>query len=365
MLVLSVAVSNGWILRQLDVNNVFLQGTLTEHVYMTQPPGFIDQDSPSHVCKLKKAIYGLKQAPRAWYQELRYFLLQFGFTNSHADTSLFVLKFRGHLVYFLVYVDDLIITGDDEHLVNRYIHLLANRFSLKDLGKLSYFLGVELFPIRKASCFLNVDTYLIFLLELTCLRQNQFKLLFHQVQKSHCIQGINYLILRNFERLCTRPQLSTGHLLSVYFVIFVVLLIIAFSFIVILLYPYMHSLMPYMPTLMLIGAGDPDDFSSTAAELNWVSSLLCDLGIQLPTCPVIYCDNVGATQVCSNPVFHSRMKHVAFDFHFIRDQVQKGILRVAHVSSTDQLADLLTKSLPRARFLFLRDKIGLSCRAPS
>ncbi|WKA04845.1 hypothetical protein VitviT2T_022844 [Vitis vinifera] len=113
---------------------------------MTQPPGLIDQDSPSHVCKLKKAIYGLKQAPRAWYQELRSFLLQSGFTNSHADTSLFVLKFGGHLVYFLVYVDDLIITGDDEHLVNRYIHLLANRFFLKDLGKLSYFLRVEIVP---------------------------------------------------------------------------------------------------------------------------------------------------------------------------------------------------------------------------
>ena len=64
-LVLSIAVSYGWTLRQLDINNAFLQGNLTEHVYMSQPPGFINTDFPSHVCKLQKAIYGLKQAPRA------------------------------------------------------------------------------------------------------------------------------------------------------------------------------------------------------------------------------------------------------------------------------------------------------------
>lgn len=105
--------------------------------------------------------------------------------------------------------------------------------------------------------------------------------------------------------------------------------------------------------------------ADTAAELTWVSSVRYELGLKLPTCPVIYCDNVGANQLCYNPVFHSRMKHVAIDFHFIRDQVQSGTLRVAHVFSTDQLADILTKSLPRSRFLFLRDKIGLSCRVPS
>lgn len=86
--VLSIAVSRGWSLGHLDVNNDFLQGHLSENVYMSQPPGFVDKDNPSYVCKLRKAIYGLKQAPRAWYHELRTFLLQSGFKNSHADTSL-------------------------------------------------------------------------------------------------------------------------------------------------------------------------------------------------------------------------------------------------------------------------------------
>ena len=78
-IILSIVVNHGWSLRQLDVNNVFLQGHLSENVYMLQPPGFVDNDNPSYVCKLNKTIYGLKQAPRAWYHELRNFLLQFGF----------------------------------------------------------------------------------------------------------------------------------------------------------------------------------------------------------------------------------------------------------------------------------------------
>ena len=70
----------------------------------------------------------------------------------------------------------------------------------------------------------------------------------------------------------------------------------------------------------------------TAVELRWIFSLLTELGVDLPQQLVIYCDNVGATNLCANPVFHSRMKHVALDYHFICDQVQNGLLRVAHVS---------------------------------
>ncbi|RVW26307.1 Retrovirus-related Pol polyprotein from transposon RE1 [Vitis vinifera] len=142
-LVLSLAISQGWSLRQLDVNNAFLQGTLTEDVFMSQPLGFIDRDHPHHVCKLRKAIYGLKQVPRAWYHELRQFLLQFGFINSIVDTSLFIFNNRGTILYLLVYVDDIIITGNNVEAAQTFIQQLSQRFSLKDLGPLTYFLGVE------------------------------------------------------------------------------------------------------------------------------------------------------------------------------------------------------------------------------
>lgn len=90
-----------------------------------------------------------------------------------------------------------------------------------------------------------------------------------------------------------------------------------------------------------------------------------ELTIAIPAAPVIYCDNVGATYLCVNPVFHTRMKHVVLDYHFIRDNVQSGALRVAHVSTKYQLADALTKPLPRTRFQELFSKIGVRKQPPS
>lgn len=116
-IVLDVAVSRGWPLRQLDVNSAFLQGHLNEDVYMEQPPGFVDKDRPHYVCKLRKALYGLKQAPRAWYEELRNFLLATGFKNSLSDAALFIMCSSGIYLYVLVYVDDIVVTGNDPNRV--------------------------------------------------------------------------------------------------------------------------------------------------------------------------------------------------------------------------------------------------------
>jgi histone deacetylase 1/2 len=111
---------------------------------MAQPPGFVDQDKPFFVCKLHKAIYRLKQAPWAWYYELHHFLLAFRFRNSHCDTSLFIFHRAPHVLYLLVYVDDIIVTGSNDAVLSQFVSSLAKRFFLKDLGDLSYFLGVDI-----------------------------------------------------------------------------------------------------------------------------------------------------------------------------------------------------------------------------
>lgn len=110
---------------------------------MEQPPGFVDSRFPNHVCHLKKAIYGLKQAPRAWFQRLSLFLISLGFSCSCADTSLFVFKKAYSILYLLVYVDDIILTGNHTTLIRDFITRLNKEFLITDLGKLNYFLGLE------------------------------------------------------------------------------------------------------------------------------------------------------------------------------------------------------------------------------
>ena len=119
--VLSIAAMSGWELRQMDVNNVFLNGALTKTVFMVQPPGFRDLSKPNHVYRLNKAIYGLKQTPRAWYIALKIAILQMGFHNSKADSSLFIYNNDSNLCYLLVYVDDLVITRNNPTLVTTFI----------------------------------------------------------------------------------------------------------------------------------------------------------------------------------------------------------------------------------------------------
>ena len=131
------------VVQHIDVNNAFLNGDLHETVFMTQPEGFTDSSKPTHVCRLRKALYGLKQAPRAWFDHLKLTLYQKGFQNSVSDSSLFFHCKDGSLMFLLVDVDDLWITGDDPAAIQHLIHELNRSFALKTPRSVRYFLGFE------------------------------------------------------------------------------------------------------------------------------------------------------------------------------------------------------------------------------
>jgi histone deacetylase 1/2 len=411
-LVLCIALSKGWSLTQMDVNNAFLHGTISEDVYMTQPTGFIHSSFPDYVCKLKKALYGLKQAPRAWFNALKTFLLQFGFVNAKSDTSLFIYNSGSTTAYFLVYVDDLLLCGNNSSFLDQFKQALAEQFSLKDLGPPSHFLGVEIIP-TKTGLFLTQHHYIRDIL----LRANMgdCKPVSTPMATSFCSQpkpdstscdskefrsilgALHYLsitrpdIAFSVNKLAQRMQAPTVTDMQA-----------------------LKRILRYLKSTISNGlhltrssnsnltsfcdadwAGDTTDRKSTGAyliyfgpniiswsckkqptvakssteaeyrtiatttqELIWIQNLLQELHIPI-TAPTIFSDNIGATYLCANPVFHSRMKHVAIDYHFVRDLVATKKLQVSHVPTSHQLADLLTKSLSSTRHHFLKDKIGV------
>ena len=139
--------SYNWHVFQLDVNNAFLYGDLEETVYMKLPEGYFSKDD-TRVCRLKKSLYGLKQAPRQWNAKLTATLIENGFSQSKSDYSLFTKSDNGVFLDLLVYVDDIIITGNSVTEIERFKAFLNSKFMIKDLGKLKYFLGIEVNDIE-------------------------------------------------------------------------------------------------------------------------------------------------------------------------------------------------------------------------
>jgi hypothetical protein len=114
---LTLAVSRGWPIHQLDVENTFLHDTLSETVYCSQPVGFIDLTHPQLVCRLNKSLYGMKQAPRAWYHCFASYLVSLGFVEAKSNTSLFVYRHDADTNYLLLYVDDIVLTTSSPELL--------------------------------------------------------------------------------------------------------------------------------------------------------------------------------------------------------------------------------------------------------
>ena len=142
-MLISCAANLGWELHQLDVKNAFLHGNLQEEIYMHIPPGFNTTQTEGKALRLYRSLYGLKQSPRAWFDRFRKVMIQLGYKQSNGDHTLFYKRNAGKLTILIVYVDDIVITGDDDMGIYNLKKWLTKEFEVKDLGQLRYFLGIE------------------------------------------------------------------------------------------------------------------------------------------------------------------------------------------------------------------------------
>ncbi|XP_075103758.1 uncharacterized protein LOC142178326 [Nicotiana tabacum] len=342
--VLTLALSKGWPLRQLDVKNAFLHGEIHEEVYMTQPTGFVDPKFPRHVCRLHKALYGLKQAPRAWFERLSSSLFELGFTTSKSDSSLFIHIHGSNLTILLVYINDLILTGSSKSFIANLILKLSSTFALKNLGPLHYFLGIEVSRvstnlvlsqtkyIHNLLTRANMDgakpfsTRMVAGLQLSQRGSPSFSDIFKYRSLTGALQYITI----------TRPDVSYA---------------------VNKLCQFMHDpreshflalkrLLRYLKGFSDADwAGCPDDRRSThdyciflghnsvswyskkqnavarsstefeyrslaaaTTEITWIQHLLRELTITIPAAPKFWCANLSATYLTANPIFHARTK---------------------------------------------------------
>ncbi|XP_014489795.1 uncharacterized protein LOC106752595 [Vigna radiata var. radiata] len=164
-LLIALAASNNWFLHQLDVDNAFLHGDLNDEVYMEPPPG-LKIHNEGQICRLTKSLYGLKQASRQWFEKVSSFLISANYIQSKSDHSLFIRKTPTSFIALLVYMDDIVLTKNSMMEINCIKELLHNKFRIKNLGELKYFLGLEV-AISKKGIHLCQRKYALDILEET------------------------------------------------------------------------------------------------------------------------------------------------------------------------------------------------------
>ncbi|WVZ70679.1 LOW QUALITY PROTEIN: hypothetical protein U9M48_019322 [Paspalum notatum var. saurae] len=391
---LVVASVREWSISQLDVKNAFLNGELREEVYMQPPPGYSVPEGM--VCRLRRSLYGLKQAPRAWFQRFASVVTAAGFFADPHDPALFVHTSSRGRTLLLLYVDDMIITGDDPQFIAFVKARPSEQFLMSDLGPLRYFLGIEK----------NIFGVFLIVLPLPITRPR--KLLWSSIFTSLATDGeplddptrYRHIVGSLIYLGVTRPDISYSvHIrvgcfslplsstivtFFVSYVIFVGLCPVVCSFHALALYGFkayrdatwasdssdrrslsrlllrsgQHFLVRVRGRVACYGSCDGrGDLVTVVACRFW-----CFVSIPTP----LLIDKTGAISIARDPVKHELTKHIGVDAYYTRAQVQDGVVTLRYVPSELQLADFLTKAQTRDQHRFYLSKpMGLCVYFPS
>ncbi|GJV11983.1 retrovirus-related pol polyprotein from transposon TNT 1-94 [Tanacetum coccineum] len=328
---------------QMDVKTTFLYGPLKEEVYVNQPDGFVDPYNPDQVYRLKKALYGLKQAPRAWYDELSNFLVSKGFSKGSIDPTLFIPKHGEDILLVQIYVDD-IIFGIQIHQFPHGIFINQAKYAQEILKKHGM-TSCDSIGTPMATKHLGAD------LSGTPVDQRKYRsmvgaLMYLTASRPDIVHATCY---------CARYQakLTEKHLTAVKRIFQYLKDSINMG----LWYPkdtggdklVSWSSKKQDCTSMSLAEAEYVSLSACCAQVLWLRTQLTDYGFHFDKIPM-YCDSKAAIAISCNPVQHSRTKHIDVRYHFIKEQVEKGIVELFFVGTEYQLADLFTKALSKDRF---------------
>nr|GEU74753.1 retrovirus-related Pol polyprotein from transposon TNT 1-94 [Tanacetum cinerariifolium] len=402
---------------QMDIKTGFLNGPLKEEVYVAQPDGFVNPNHPKKVYRLRKALYGLKQALRAWYDELSQFLMSKGFTKGIIDPTLFTIRYGKEILLVKIYIDDIIFGSINPKFFKRFKKMMHNRFEMSLIGEMKFFLGLQIHQSPRG-IFINQAKYALKILKKHGMEKGQSigtpmatkpkldaDLSGNPVDQTDYRSKIRSLMYLTSSRpdivqavcYCARYQVrpTKKHLKEVKRIFQYLRGTIDMG----LWYPkdsgfeltafldadharcidthkitsvgiqfLGDKLVSWMSkkqdcTTMSSAEAEYVALSASCAQGMWMRTQLKDYGFNYNKI-LLYCDSHSAIAISCNPVQHSRTKHIHTRYHFIKEQVENGIIELYFVRNEYQLADMFTKALPEDRFKYLIRRIGMRCLTP-
>lgn len=415
-LLLAIVVQQDLEVHQMDVCTAFLNGDLQEEIYMKQPDGFAEGDL---VCKLNKSLYGLKQSSRVWNERFHKFITSIGFKQSQYDHCLYISEKKEETVYLLLYVDDLILIGKTLKKISLIKRVISDEFEMKDFGELRQFLGITVKRDRtKGYLELNQRAYLENVLKrfnmdscngISTPKECNLKLLKTDNRDTTVLTRHPYRELIGclmYAATTTRPDLCAtinyfsqfqaaatdehwNHLKRVlrYVKGSLDLKLIygkkgnedvltgfadadwgsdiidrkSISGYVFKVFGNTISWSTKKQTTVALSSTEAEyvSLSSSVCEAIWLRGLLKELNQVVNKPTIIYEDNQGCIVTATSGKESHKLKHVDIRYHFLRNVIERGDVKVVYISTNEQIADIMTKALPTVTHAVLRRKLGL------